>query len=573
MSPMPLLLLLLCLYLRARAFQTTVCDCAEPLNMGIIQFPDADCKPKMNSTSAVPVRYAVYSDERAAVKFPGFICAKWRNIHRVTMNFFGQTVIVPEKIPIDTTASECYKMINTKKCEGYEMTLSDEKYVFSHEPRSDGYWMRTVDWETLNCALEQVQLFQQMEDEDFPTPIGKASSTAGTLSHNHLTLVWDTTYTHKVQHELRTVESGTGNLMMKTINEKYFRLLDDDRQLDFHLTLQPPCDPNHRSCNNRTTTFKIVGQSNLVLVTWPFVDKSLSLTAESASNKEKAQPSVSVETTSPSSDPDLDKLANKQYIQDRAIDRDNELARMLQTIECDVRKAKNERAIITAQYNGWLAASLLKLPRCAKLQAFGQTAVVIQCKAVNATFETIITPCGPQPKFNNYTINLDGWELVKFSPCYWTNGFVNFNDKPYAFRNNTWKRIDPNIVPPERTLAHSFRYEDVKAFDYDHRSNPAYNDNLLNHMNVVADIVAAMNEQSPADFPSNHRPHAADVLLTAAGVERYTSWWEVIIISLVITVISILVLIVLRICCCLGLFGICCPPIKEVKTSYHQHEV
>ncbi|KZR97069.1 Uncharacterized protein APZ42_008261, partial [Daphnia magna] len=80
------------------------------------------------------------------------------------------------------------------------------------------------------------------------------------------------------------------------------------------------------------------------------------------------------------------------------------LARMLQTIECDVHKAKNERAIITAQYNGWLAASLLKLPRFAKLQAFGQTAVVIQCKAVNATFETVITPCGPQPKFNNYTI-------------------------------------------------------------------------------------------------------------------------------------------------------------------------
>lgn len=77
------------------------------------------------------------------------------------------------------------------------------------------------------------------------------------------------------------------------------------------------------------------------------------------------------------------------------------------------------------------------------------------------------------------------------------------------------------------------------------------------------------------DFPSNHRPHAhpLHVLLTSAGVERYTSWWEVIIISLVVTVIFILVLIVLRICCCLGLFGVCCPPIEEVKTSYHKHEV
>ncbi|KAK4013886.1 hypothetical protein OUZ56_026438 [Daphnia magna] len=248
-------------------------------------------------------------------------------------------MIVPEKIPI-TTASECYIMINTKKCGGYEMILSDDKHVFSHEPRPDGYWMRTVEWETLNCALEQVQLFQQVEDEDFPTPMGKASATTGTLSHNHLTLFWDTTYTHKIQHELRTVEFKTGTLMMKTENKKYFCLLDDDCQLDFHLTLQPPCTPNQRNCNNRTMTFKIVSQSKLILVTWPIIDKSLPLTAESAAIKEKAPQSVAMETTSPSSDSDLDRLANKQYIKDLAIDRDNELGCMLQTIECDVRKAK-----------------------------------------------------------------------------------------------------------------------------------------------------------------------------------------------------------------------------------------
>ncbi|KZS21154.1 Uncharacterized protein APZ42_011986 [Daphnia magna] len=141
------------------------------------------------------------------------------------------------------------------------------------------------------------------------------------------------------------------------------------------------------------------------------------ITAKSAAIMEKAPPGGVVETPTPSSDPDLDRLANKQYIQDHATDRDNELA-------------------------------------------------------------------------------------LKFSPCYWTNGFVNFNDKPYAF----YKNIEQNIVLLERTLAHSLRYEDVKSFDYDHRSNPAYNDNLLNHMNVVADIVAAMNEHPPSDFSLNHRP-------------------------------------------------------------------
>ncbi|KAI9553746.1 hypothetical protein GHT06_018996 [Daphnia sinensis] len=331
------------------------------------------------------------------------------------MTFFGQIVVVPEKIPIDSTVLDCYNMINNKLCGINEMTPADGKYVFSQEPQSGGYWMRTVEWEILNCVLEQVQLIQPMADADFATPIGKASATAGVLSHNHLTLVWDTTYTHKIQHETRMIESGFGNLLAKTESEKHFRLIDNDRQLDFHLTLQPPCD-HQQYCTNRTTSFKIA--------------------------------SAAVETSAPSGDPEVDTLANKQYIQDRATD--------------------------------------------------------------------LVTPCGPQPKFNNYTINLDGWELVKYSPCYWTNGFVNFNDKPYAYRNNTWKKIDPNIVLPEHTGAHSFRYDDVKSFNYDHRSNPAYSDNLLNHMNVMADIVAAMNEHPPSDFSLNHRPDTTNVLLTAA---------------------------------------------------------
>ncbi|KAK4017129.1 hypothetical protein OUZ56_032082 [Daphnia magna] len=241
------------------------------------------------------------------------------------------------------------------------MTFSDNKYVFGRYPEIVGYWLQTIDSEILNCVLEQVQLCQQMEDEDFSTPIGKASAKSAVLRSNSTTL--------------------------------------------------------------------------------------------------------------------------------------------LQPLECNARKVKHERAIAAAQYNGWLAASYLKLPKCTKLQAFGQSAVVIKCNS----------------------------ELVKYSPCYWTNAFVNFTDKPYAFRNNTWKRTDTNMVLPEKTLVHSFRYEDVKFFDYEHRTNPAYNDNLFNHMNVMADIVVAMNEHPPTEFSLNHHPSASiSVLVTAAGVVHYTSWWETI---------------------------------------------
>ncbi|KZS07329.1 Uncharacterized protein APZ42_028972 [Daphnia magna] len=272
MSSLPFLLLL-CFYgLHPQAFETAVCDCSEPKNMGIIQFSDSNCKPETNNTDTVQVKYTIYSNERAAVKFPGFICAQWINIRRITKTFFGQLVIVPDKISIDTTPSECYDMINNKRCGEHHMTFG-EKICF-----------------------------------------------------------------------------------------------------------------------------------------WTFINK-------------------------------------------------------------------------------W------------KMKIF---------RHLSAKFPQNL------PKCNNYTINLDGWELVKYSPCYWTNGIAHFNVKPNVFRNNTWKRVDAYMVLPEQTLPHSFRYDDVKFFDYEQRTNPAYNDNLLNHMNVMADIVAAMNEHPLTGLSLNHQPSAVSVLVTAA---------------------------------------------------------
>ncbi|KAK4012379.1 hypothetical protein OUZ56_021478 [Daphnia magna] len=47
------------------------------------------------------------------------------------MSFFGEVVIVLDKISIDTTPSECNDMINHKKCNGNEMKASDNKYVIA----------------------------------------------------------------------------------------------------------------------------------------------------------------------------------------------------------------------------------------------------------------------------------------------------------------------------------------------------------------------------------------------------------------------------------------------------------
>ncbi|KAK4009514.1 hypothetical protein OUZ56_018641 [Daphnia magna] len=166
--------------------------------MGILQFSDSNYKPETNNTYTVQVKYTVYSDERAVL------------------------VIVPDQISIDTTPSECYDTINNKRCGEHHLTFSDNKYVFGRDPEIVGYWLQTIDSEILNCVLEQVQLYQQMEDEDFLAIIGKAAAKSCNLLHNHLTLVWDKTYTQKSQHTLRIVESGTGILTKKLEEEKFF---------------------------------------------------------------------------------------------------------------------------------------------------------------------------------------------------------------------------------------------------------------------------------------------------------------------------------------------------------------
>ena len=216
------------------------------------------------------------------------------------------------------------------------------------------------------------------------------------------------------------------------------------------------------------------------------------------------------------------------------------------------------QAISTAQYNGWLAAA-------------GQTAIAITCKPVEVIFSANVTSCGPQPRYKDYTINLDGWELVTFSPCYWTHGFVNFNDKPFAYRNNVWVPIEASVVLPDQKLVNTIRYNDVMFFEYDHQSNPAYSDQILNHMNIMADIAAAMNEHLTVNFSNNHSPSTVNVLMSATERYGFTSWFESFKIYGFIALLIAGFLIMCRVCyacgCCGLLWKLCCSP-KRPKKNY-----
>jgi hypothetical protein len=81
---------------------------------------------------------------------------------------------------------------------------------------------------------------------------------------------------------------------------------------------------------------------------------------------------------------------------------------VIENLQCDSRKAMRQMVILTAQYNGWLAASMVRLPKCTKLTAYGKTTLAISFNANEVDFSVELSSCGPQPKYNNFTINLDG---------------------------------------------------------------------------------------------------------------------------------------------------------------------
>lgn len=51
---------------------------------------------------------------------------------------------------------------------------------------------------------------------------------------------------------------------------------------------------------------------------------------------------------------------------------------------------------------------------------------------------------------------------------------------------------------------------------------------MLNYMNIMTDIAAAMNEHSQGVSLIRETPSATNIFVTATNVGTYTTWWETI---------------------------------------------
>ena len=81
--------------------------------------------------------------------------------------FLRAKVVVPDKLALETSPLECLTMYESKRCNEQPMTILDNKFIYDQEPEENGWWLDTITVETINCAVEKIQLYQENEGDSF----------------------------------------------------------------------------------------------------------------------------------------------------------------------------------------------------------------------------------------------------------------------------------------------------------------------------------------------------------------------------------------------------------------------
>ncbi|KAK4009697.1 hypothetical protein OUZ56_018843 [Daphnia magna] len=162
------------------------------------------------------------------------------------------------------------------------------------------------------------------------------------------------------------------------------------------------------------------------------------------------------------------------------------------------------RDLALDQNDGWYAATQLQLPSCSRLTVYGAHVEVARCAPFNVSFGAERTKCGYQPRFMNFTIAHNGWQLVPFIsnlyPCYWPEpNYVNFNGKTHIYADGGWVPVITTLPTNGRRLVGLSKYEADNSLQNFLQMNPAMQNGPLSHASVIADILASIHEHYAED--------------------------------------------------------------------------
>ena len=500
---------------------TTACSCDNKSESTVIAFDDSDCEPQLRkNTTAKFVRYGLYTNQPTSEQIPGILCSRWKVVKKVTTMFFiWQGIETFDHMALETTPEECMLMKARHSCGSQSMTLADGKWSYTESPASEWSWMRTIDNEKTHCLMEETTFTSYPTDGTITTPLGTANTSKGSLSHNHVTAIWDV-FRNKENLASRTLlEKGNGEI--SEIADGLLRLIDHDKQTDYHMLINQTVSMNVSGA----LEYKVANSDHLTIqINGPVLDtptnQTVSLNVSGGLEYRVANSDhLTIQINGPALNNPKGNIqatmeAQIQNLLDSTTDNENKLVNAIRSINCEIRKLRYAQVTSTAQYNGWLAAAQLKMPACTKLQAKGTTVTVIKCKPLNVTFETVTTKCGPQLRYGNYTLNTDGWELIPFIKCHNQNSFVNVNGIPYVHTNAAWVPMDIEIIKPREKITPTFKYQDVRFKTIEQQVNPARSGSSPNHVDIMADIIATMNDHATLDQTTQQRSFLSNHLIS-----------------------------------------------------------
>ncbi len=278
---------------------------------------------------------------------------------------------------------------------------------------------------------------------------------------------------------MRLVEQGIANRYMSN-DGGVEKIRDVDQKIDFIYNTT-----SVRCCDSSDLTFKpVLGMDKVVLKIFPLKDHDEHPSKNLTKENEKVADIIRATINS---------AAHTQYSADRTLDGVNGVARELRTLQCENRELAHKNAITAAQHSGWLAASYLDLPLCSKLIATEESISVHKCFPTNVTFSTDFTKCGPQPRSENYTIDIEGWELMPYNPCYWHKNFVNINGRAHSYKNGSWIAVIPDIIVQGNNLIDDLPYEVDKILGLS--LHPMLDAHPMSPAAAIAQILAAAREE------------------------------------------------------------------------------
>ena len=493
------------------ATEVTLCNCTETKNLGLLNFKDEpDCHLGTKLQQNSEVEYSIYTSEEPQLHFTGHICSVWTKRITTDVYFFGGRDTVRATIPRNIYGNDCWHMHKTLDCFGNQMQRVANEWRFEKEPEQVSLWMTTQVVDIQNCVIEEVKLTQDCEGCPINSPIGTLGNDSQTAeaTHNHITIVWDNSKAkHKRTCEVIEIERGTGHLFNSTQDDT-LRIQDNRRQLEFWAVKPdvPPCNQDHllqlTMDKKLFISYRPTGGPALQDKRYQnqTLDDDRKLILENAVQRRRDDTYALIHH--------LGAAAHVQFTRHLVRMRENVLAEEIEANQCQIRHNKHLATISTAQYDGWLAASHLGLPICQKIIRTGQFAIVKQCKPQQVNISMVMTECGPQPRWKNWTIAATGWELTPASACYWRDNIINIRGTPYEYRNNHWTKLSGTITVNALKLIHSFDAEADLTYMYNPQTKDTHGQDA-DHINVMADIISIMHENKDTsqwnNAPEIHR--------------------------------------------------------------------